>query len=43
MLKGLIGEVIRRLEQRDLKIVAFRNVLLQEFDKVNDHYPKSEE
>ena len=40
--KGLIGEVIRRFEQRDLKIVALE-MFMPEFDKVNDHYPKSEE
>ncbi len=40
--KGLIGEVIKRLEQRDLKIVALE-MFMPEFDKVNDHYPKSEE
>ncbi len=37
--KGLIGEVIRRFEQRDLKIVA-----LQMFEPtrqmIDDHYPK---
>jgi nucleoside diphosphate kinase len=40
--KGLIGEVIKRFEQRDLKIVALE-MFVPEFDKVNDHYPKSEE
>ncbi len=39
--KGLTGEIIRRLEQRDLKIVA-----LQMFEptrqQIDDHYPKDE-
>ena len=39
--KGLIGEVIKRLEQRDLKIVA-----LQMFrptpEEIDNHYPKDE-
>ncbi len=39
--KGLIGEVIKRFEQRDLKIVA-----LQMFEatqqQIDDHYPKDE-
>jgi nucleoside-diphosphate kinase len=30
--KGLIGEVIRRFEQRDLKIVALENVLVLQTD-----------
>lgn len=39
--KGLIGEVIKRFEQRDLKIVALEmfKPTLQEID---DHYPKDE-
>ncbi|OGI68238.1 nucleoside-diphosphate kinase [Candidatus Nomurabacteria bacterium RIFCSPHIGHO2_01_FULL_42_15] len=40
--KGLIGEVIKRFEQRDLKIVALE-MFQPDFDKVNDHYPKNEE
>ena len=39
--KGLTGEIIRRFEQRDLKIVA-----LQMFEptrqQIDDHYPKDE-
>jgi len=39
--KGLIGEIIKRFEQRDLKIVA-----LQMFEPtrkmIDDHYPKDE-
>lgn len=40
--KGLIGEVIKRFEQRDLKIVALEMVK-PSYDQINDHYPKSEE
>jgi len=39
--KGLIGEIIKRFEQRDLKIVAlemFQPVL----DQIDNHYPKDE-
>src|SRR3989338_1335757 len=37
--KGLIGEIIRRFEQRDLKIVALE--MFQPTKKqINDHYPK---
>ena len=37
--KGLIGEIIRRFEQRDLKIVAIE--MFQPTKKqINDHYPK---
>lgn len=40
--KGLIGEVIRRFEQRDLKIVALE--MFQPLEETIDtHYPKSEE
>lgn len=39
--KGLIGEVIRRLEQRDLKVVALE-MFQPEHDQLNDHYPKDE-
>jgi nucleoside-diphosphate kinase len=40
--KGLIGEVIKRIEQRDLKIVAIEmaSPLLEQMD---NHYPKNEE
>ena len=37
--KGLIGEIIRRFEQRDLKIVALE--MFQSTKKmIDDHYPK---
>ena len=39
--KGLIGEIIKRFEQRDLKIVALE--MFQPSEKqMDDHYPKSE-
>jgi len=39
--KGLIGEVIRRFEQRDLKVVALE--MFQPTTKqIDDHYPKDE-
>lgn len=40
--KGLIGEVIRRFEQRDLKIVALE-MFMPELSTIDNHYPKSEE
>lgn len=40
--KGLIGEVIKRFEQRDLKIVALE-MFQPEHKQIDDHYPKSEE
>ncbi|MCF7834046.1 MAG: nucleoside-diphosphate kinase [Candidatus Pacebacteria bacterium] len=40
--KGLTGEIIRRFEQRDLKIVALE-MFNPAHDKINDHYPKNEE
>ena len=39
--KGLIGEVISRFEQRDLKIVALE-MFQPTHKQVNDHYPKDE-
>ncbi|MFA6253442.1 MAG: nucleoside-diphosphate kinase [Patescibacteria group bacterium] len=39
--KGLIGEVIRRFEQRDLKVVALE-MFQPTKDQINDHYPKDE-
>ena len=39
--KGLIGEVIRRFEQRDLKIVAIEMFQPTE-DLIHNHYPKDE-
>ena len=40
--KGLIGEIIRRLEQRDLKIVALE-MFQPEYGQLDNHYPKNEE
>lgn len=39
--KGLIGEIIRRLEQRDLKIVALE-MFQPTFNEMDNHYPKDE-
>lgn len=39
--KGLTGEIIRRFEQRDLKIVALE-MFQPTHDLINDHYPKDE-
>ena len=39
--KGLIGEIIHRIEQRDLKIVALE-MFQATRDQVNNHYPKDE-
>lgn len=39
--KGLIGEVIRRFEQRDLKIVALE-MFTPTRDQVHNHYPQDE-
>ena len=39
--KGLIGEIIKRFEQRDLKIVALEMVHASKKD-VDNHYPKSD-
>ncbi len=39
--KGLIGEVIRRFEQRDLKIVALE-MFMPTSDMIDNHYPKDE-
>ena len=39
MKKGLIGEIIRRFEQRDLKVVALE-MFQPTFDQMDDHYPK---
>ena len=40
--KGLIGEIIRRLEQRDLKIVALE-MFQPTHDELDNHYPKNEQ
>ena len=39
--KGLTGEIIRRIEQRDLKIVALE-MFQPTYEQLNDHYPKDE-
>ncbi|HDQ16866.1 MAG TPA: nucleoside-diphosphate kinase [Candidatus Vogelbacteria bacterium] len=39
--KGLIGEVVKRIEQRDLKIVGLEMVYPTE-QQIDDHYPKDE-
>lgn len=40
--KGLTGEIIKRFEQRDLKIVALE-MFQPSHDLIDNHYPKSEE
>jgi len=40
--KGLTGEIIRRLEQRDLKVVALE-MFQPTKAQMDDHYPKAEE
>jgi len=40
--KGLTGEIIRRFEQRDLKIVALE-MFQPEHEMIDNHYPKNEE
>jgi len=42
VMKGLIGEVIKRIEQRDLKIIALE-MFQPTFEDVDNHYPKKEE
>ena len=39
--KGLTGEIIKRIEQRDLKIVALR-MFQPTIEQIDDHYPKDE-
>ena len=39
--KGLIGEVIKRFEQRDLKIVALE-MFQPSPDEIDNHYPKDD-
>lgn len=39
--KGLIGEIIRRFEQRDLKVVALE-MFQPTKDLIDNHYPKDE-
>ncbi len=39
--KGLIGEIIRRIEQRDLKVVALE-MFQPTKEQIDNHYPKDE-
>lgn len=39
--KGLIGEIIKRMEQRDLKVVALE-MFQPTYKEMDDHYPKDE-
>lgn len=39
--KGLIGEIIKRFEQRDLKVVALE-MFQPTHDEIDNHYPKDE-
>ncbi|MFW5853422.1 MAG: nucleoside-diphosphate kinase [Patescibacteria group bacterium] len=39
--KGLVGEIIKRIEQRDLKIVALE-MFQPTYEQIDNHYPKSE-
>ena len=39
--KGLTGEIIKRFEQRDLKIIALE-MFQPTREQINDHYPKDE-
>jgi nucleoside-diphosphate kinase len=39
--RGLTGEIIRRLEQRNLKIIAL-DMVMPSRDKFDEHYPKGE-
>jgi len=39
--KGLIGEIIRRFEQRDLKVVALE-MFMPTKEQIDEHYPKEE-
>jgi nucleoside-diphosphate kinase len=39
--KGLVGEVIKRFEQRDLKVVALE-MFMPTHDEMDNHYPKDE-
>lgn len=39
--KGLVGEIIKRIEQRDLKIVRLEMFQATK-DDIDEHYPKSE-
>src|SRR5687767_368061 len=39
--KGLIGEIIKRFEQRDLKVVALE-MFQPTYEEMDKHYPKDE-
>lgn len=39
--KGLIGDIIARFEQRDLKVVALE-MFMPTTEEINEHYPKDE-
>ncbi len=39
--KGLVGEIIRRFEQRDLKIIALE-MFKPTIEQIDNHYPKDE-
>ena len=39
--KGLIGEIIKRIEQRDLKVVALE-MFMPTLEQIDDHYPKDD-
>ena len=39
--RGLVGEIIRRIEQRDLKVIALSMVWANK-EKIDGHYPKDE-
>ncbi|MEI8174703.1 MAG: nucleoside-diphosphate kinase, partial [bacterium] len=38
--KGLIGEIIKRMEQRDLKVVALE-MFQPTYKEMDNHYPKT--
>src|SRR6185369_16551459 len=40
--RGLIGEVVKRLEQRGLKVIAMKMIIPSD-DVAKNHYPNSEE
>lgn len=42
VLRGLIGEVIRRIEQRGLKIIAL-DMIQASREQIDGHYPKADE
>lgn len=37
--RGLTGEIIKRIEQRGLKVIAL-SMMKPTYDQINDHYPK---